>query len=95
MMNKAEERIRRLEEQKAKVLADLQAAKARFARKERAEDTRRKILVGGMILDQVATGDWSSEKLLAAMAEYLDRASDRALFGLEPKPEVTAQPAEQ
>jgi hypothetical protein len=95
MMSKAEERIRRLEEQKAKVLAELQAAKARFARKERAEDTRRKILAGGMILDQVAAGDWPREKLLAALDEYLDRSSDRALFGLAPNPEQTAQPAEQ
>lgn len=93
-MSKAEERIRRLEDQKAKVLADLQAAKARFARKERAEDTRRKILVGGMILALVESGDWPREKLLAALDEYLDRASDRALFGLAPKPEATAQPAD-
>ena len=50
----------------------------------RAEDTRRKILVGAVILNKVARGEWTEEKLLAMIGPSLTRDDDRLLFKLPP-----------
>ena len=54
------------------------------AAKKRADDTRRKILVGAAILAKVESGEWPEKKMLAMMDSALTRKDDRALFGLEP-----------
>ena len=58
---------------------------AESARK-RADDTRRKILIGSAVLAQVKRGEWSEDQLHAMMASALIRTDDRALFGLDPLP---------
>ena len=54
------------------------------AKKMRSEDTRRKILVGAVILARVERGEWPQEKLLAMLDAVLTRDDDRALFDLAP-----------
>jgi len=78
-------------------LKKAQAAKARLearklaplVRAGRADDTRRKILVGAAFLAKVARGDVPRDRLLALMDSALTRADDRALFGL---PALTQEP---
>ena len=48
----------------------------------RRQDTRRKVLVGAVILARVERGEWPRDKLLALLDSHLTRADDRALFGL-------------
>ena len=48
----------------------------------RRQDTRRKVLVGAVILARVERGDWPRDKLLALLDAHLTREDDRALFGL-------------
>jgi hypothetical protein len=55
-------------------------------KQERADDTRRKILVGALILAKVERGEWPREKLMAMLDTELSRADDRALFDLAPRP---------
>jgi hypothetical protein len=85
-MTRLTERIATLEEQ-------IQALKMRQRRvdarrrtvdsqRERREDTRRKILVGALVLTQVERGDYPKDKLLKALDQYLTRPDDKALFGL-------------
>jgi len=85
-MTRLKERIATLEEQ-------IQALKMRQRRvdarrrtvdshRQRREDTRRKILVGALVLTQVERGDYPKEKLLQTLDQYLTRPEDRALFGL-------------
>ena len=54
-------------------------------KEERAKDTRRKILVGAVILAKVERGEWPNDKLLAMMDSALIRSEDRVLFQLREK----------
>lgn len=51
-------------------------------KQERANDTRRKILVGAVILTKVERGEWPKDKLLAMLDLALVRLDDRILFEL-------------
>lgn len=71
------------------------------SKKNRANDTRRKILVGAAILAKVERGEWPKARLLDMMSQTLTRLDDRALFDLdgkandakqEPEPEQIIQP---
>ena len=81
-----EDRIADLEKRlkQAKALKQQQVARSRAAEKkrQRSEETRRKILVGAVILAKVERGEWPQERLRELMDKALTRADDRALFGL-------------
>lgn len=51
----------------------------------RAQDTRRKILVGAVILAQIERGEWPQAQLNALLEAALTRPDDRALFNLPPR----------
>lgn len=57
--------------------------KAKLNKAERAADTRRKVLLGALVMARVARGDWTQEQL-ADLTNELTRPDDRALFGLPP-----------
>lgn len=84
-MAKSVDRLKRLEEKRAQINAEIQRVRAREQKEERKRDTRRKVLVGAMILGKVDSGDWPEDRLMTAMDDYLDRDHDRELFGLPPK----------
>ena len=83
---KPEDRIRQLEEQRARINAEIQRVRSRESLEERKRETRRKILAGAMVLDRVARGDLSEKLFKADMDRFLDRDQDRALFELPPRP---------
>jgi large subunit ribosomal protein L7/L12 len=80
-LERAREQVKKLETQKAQIEA---RQRAESAKRARADDTRRKILLGALVIKQMELGrlpraqvdDW----LLG-----LDREDDRKLFGLSPK----------
>lgn len=79
---RAKEAARKLDQLKAQQ-ALIEARKLQSMLKgQRAEDTRRKILVGAAILAKVDRGEWPREKLLVMLDAFLTRADDRALFDL-------------
>jgi large subunit ribosomal protein L7/L12 len=55
------------------------------AQRARKEQTRRKILVGGLILDRVAAGELPAGQLRDWLDGALTHADDRALFELPPR----------
>lgn len=73
----------KLKQEKAKKKLIEARKKAALSKKARADDTRRKILVGAAILAKVERGEWSREKMLEMLSHSLTRADDRALFGLD------------
>ena len=81
-----EDRIADLERRlkQAKALKQQQVARSRAAerKRQRSDETRRKILVGAVILAKVEHGEWPKERLRELMDQALTRADDRALFGL-------------
>ena len=80
------DRLRRLEERRARINAEIQRVKSRESLEERKRDTRRKILAGAMVLDRVARKKVSEKLFKADMDSFLERDQDRALFGLPPRP---------
>ena len=64
---------------------------SRESQEERKRETRRKILVGAMVLDQVQRGEWPEKRLKAAMDRFLEREQDRTLFEL-PKRSAKEEP---
>lgn len=85
-----EERIAALEaklkQEKAKKQKIEARKRAAELQKKRSDDTRRKILVGAVVLAKVEQGKWSKEKLLSILDTALTRSEDRALFDLKPVP---------
>ena len=90
---KPEDRIRKLEEQRARINAEIQRVRGRESQEERKRETRRKILAGAMVLDRVARKDLSEKLFKADMDRFLDRDQDRMLFGLPPKASHGEDPA--
>lgn len=83
---KPADRLRKLEEQRARINAEIQRVRSRESLEERKRETRRKILAGAMVLDRVARKDLSEKLFKADMDLFLERDQDRALFGLPPRP---------
>ena len=81
-----DERITKLEAKLKQEKARKQQIEARQRsaelKRKRSDETRRKILVGAIILNKVERGEWPEDKLRAMLDSALIRADDRALFGL-------------
>lgn len=87
-----DERIAALEAKLKQERAKKQKVEARLRaveqKRKRAEDTRRKILAGALVLELMEQDQQTRERFLARLDRYLTREDDRALFGL---PELPAQ----
>ncbi len=77
---------RRLKQAKALKQQQLARERAVEKKRQRSDDTRRKILVGAVVLAKIERGEWPKERLREWMDQALTRADDRALFGLLPVP---------
>lgn len=85
-MSKLNEQIANLEEKlkqlKARQQKTVTRQRAFESQRERKNDTRRKILIGAIVLARVKQGRLLETELRAWMDEALVRADDRALFAL-------------
>jgi hypothetical protein len=54
-------------------------------KKDRASDTRRKILAGALVLEMMEKDEDTKNRFLARLDKYLTRDDDRELFDLPPK----------
>jgi len=86
-MDKELEKINELKQRRDKLNADITRRMARHSAKKRKEDTRKKILIGAMVLANVESGQYPEEKLMDSLSNFLDKPADRALFDLPPKAE--------
>lgn len=86
MAAKLDEQITGLEEKLRQLRTRQQRIEARkralLSRRERAADTRRKILVGAIVLAKVEQGELEAARLRAWLDQALTRKDDRELFGL-------------
>ena len=86
MAAKITERFETLEERLKQLKAKQQRIEARrrtlASRRTRREDTRRKILVGAIVLAKVQQGVIQESVLRGWLKGALTRPDDRALFGL-------------
>ena len=85
-MSALEDRIKGQEEKlkKLKALHQKQQAQKRTseAKKTRADDTRRKVLVGALMLDMMGKNEQTKASIMGKLDAFLTRPNDRALFGL-------------
>jgi len=66
--------------------ADAEARELRRAMAgERADETRRKILIGALVMHMIEQGDMTQAQLLGKLNGFLVRDGDRALFDLGPR----------
>jgi len=96
-MASRDEKLKKLEERQNQLRAQIQKLKAREATEDRKRDTRRKVVLGAVLLEMVKSGEWSEEKLKGLLERKLTRPRDRELFGLslEPQDFVQAEPPTQ
>lgn len=95
-LQKAKERAAELakQAQQARYKAQRLEAKERAlqAGKDRAQDTKRKVLLGAYVMAQAKANGWNLKELHIGqqpLADYLVRDEDRALFSLPPLPVLT------
>jgi hypothetical protein len=86
---KIDERIEALEAKLKQLKVRQQRAEARAralsSRRDRKADTRRKILVGAVVLAKIEQGVFEEKILKGWLSQALTRDDDRALFGLHGK----------
>ena len=82
-----------LNEKRDQLNAQIQALKAKEQGQKRKNETRRKVLIGGVVLKMLKTGEMPQERLDQILEKHLDTDRDRALFGLPPKttPKISSQ----
>lgn len=87
MAAKLDERITGLEEKLKQLRTRQQRIEARkralLSRRARAADTRRKILVGAIVLAKVDQGELEADLLRGWLDQVLTRDDDRRLFGFK------------
>lgn len=75
-------------EQRAKIDAQLIAARRKMQAQARKDDTRRKIIAGGLALKHAEISPEFGNAFWRLIREHVTRADERALFGLDPLPET-------
>ena len=74
-----------LDARKAKLDARTRRVRSRLSARERKADTRRKILVGAMMLKAADQYPKTKDFMLRNLDDFLEHPRDRELFGLAPK----------
>lgn len=74
-----------LTEKRDQINAQIQAIKAREKEQQRKDDTRRKVLIGSVVLKMLKTGEMPEERLNTILDKHLDKQRDRDLFELAEK----------
>jgi large subunit ribosomal protein L7/L12 len=81
-----EDKLKQLKALKQKQEAQKRAAEAK---RTRTQDTRRKVLVGAMMLEHMEKNEATKTNILTKLDAFLTRDDDRTLFGLYPKAKET------
>jgi large subunit ribosomal protein L7/L12 len=93
LISKAEAEIealkKKLQEAKARKAKIEARQKAVESKKKRADETRRKILAGALVLELMEEKEETKRRFMEQLDKFLTRDDDRALFGLYPKGQET------
>ena len=89
------DKLKKLLEQRKALDARIQQEQNRDNEKKRKETTRRKILVGAAVLDEIGKNEKLKADIDKLLASFLSRDADRSLFGLPPLPPVQGTQTEK
>ena len=81
MKSKLEQLLRKQEELKAQIGQE----KNKLDQHERKNDTRRKILLGSLMMDMMKKGELDEKKIRKKLDGFLNKNIDRKLFSLPEK----------
>lgn len=79
-----EEKLQRLEVERAQIQARIEKARAQLKTEERKRDTRRKIIAGALALEHAKTDPAFRKELDSLLDRYVTKDEDRRLFDLKP-----------
>lgn len=75
-------KLEQLKQQQAQLAERIKRETQKQKERERKDDTRRKILIGAMILDGMKNSAEYEQKMLKNLDQYLTQEKDRKLFKL-------------
>ncbi len=78
MPSRLEQLLKKQEELKAQIRKE----KNKLDQAERKKDTRRKILLGALMMDMMKKGELDEKKILKRLDSFLTKDIDRKLFDL-------------
>ena len=81
----ATSKLDKLTQKRQQLNAQIQALKSKEGQQKIKEDTKRKVLIGGVVMKMLKTGEMPQERLEHLLDKHLERSSDRALFRLSEK----------
>lgn len=87
-----EQKIAELQKRAAAIDAELKREKARLRETERKRDTRRKIIVGGLVLQHADLDPAFHAQLWNLIEKHVTRDADRETLGLDPLPHSSGDP---
>ena len=73
-------KLEKLLEKREQLNAEIQKARARETAQKRKEDTRRKILLGALVIEMMDKRELDNEVIMKRLEEFLTRDIDRKLF---------------
>lgn len=91
------DRRAKLEAHREKLNQEIQRLRCQEQQQQRKDDTRRKVLVGAMIfenMEDTQSDQWPTGRLIDALDAFLTRDRDRALFGLPSTSNADSEPPE-
>lgn len=89
-----DKRLEALRTRRAQIEAELSRLEAKLKADNRKADTRKKILVGAVVLGEAANRPEIDRWLRKLLEQRLTKDRDRALFGLGPMTTVPEEPNE-
>ncbi len=75
-------KLEKLLEKREQLNAEIQKARARETAQKRKEDTRRKILLGALVIEMMDKGELDDGVIMKRLEGFLTRDIDRKLFDL-------------
>ena len=81
-------KLEALKTKKEQIEARIKNIEAKEKNRAKKEDTRRKILIGAMVMEQMGKSNEAKSKVLASLDGFLTRPLDRKLFSLPEKGKV-------
>lgn len=76
-------KLDQLTKRREELNAQIQALKAKENQKKRKDETRKKILIGGVVMKMLKTGEMPQERLNQLLDKHLEKKADRELFELK------------
>ncbi len=83
MNQKLDELLKRREQ----LNAQIQKIRTKEANQKRKEDTRRKVLLGALMMEMMEKGEIDSQKIRKKLSSFVTRDIDRKLFDLPNLPQ--------